>query len=126
MPRHASSLEASSTSDAAVDANHQVRLKERNVVELINKLQQLGLLGDDLLHTVNGREYVTTEHLRKEVLEAVETAGRRIALVMAVSSSACPIQATSQLIMPGAFHACTDGCSAIDMHGLLLGRKTIS
>ena len=63
----------------------QARLNERNVVELINKLQQLGLLGDDLLHTINGREYVTPEHLRKEVIEAIDQAGGRIALV-----SGCP------------------------------------
>lgn len=36
----------------------QVRLSERNVVELVNKLKQLGLLGDELLHTTNGRECV--------------------------------------------------------------------
>ena len=59
----------------------QVRLNERNVVELINKLNQMGFLGDGLLHTVNGREYVTPEHLRKELMEAVESAGGRMSLV---------------------------------------------
>lgn len=51
------------------------------MVELINKLQQLGLLGDGLLHTVNGREYVTPEHLRQEVVQAVKQSDGRIALV---------------------------------------------
>lgn len=32
----------------------QVRLSERNVVELVAKLRQLGLLGDELLYTTNG------------------------------------------------------------------------
>ncbi len=59
----------------------QVRLNERNVVELINKLNELGFLGDGLLHTVNGREYVTPEHLRKEIVETVEQAGGRMSLV---------------------------------------------
>ena len=59
----------------------QVRLNERNVVELINKLNQLGFLGDGLLHTVNGREYLTPEHLRKELIEALEQAGGRMSLV---------------------------------------------
>ena len=63
--------------------NIQVRLNERNVVELINKLNQLGFLGDGLLHTVNGREYVTPEHLRKELMESVEQAGGRMSLVRA-------------------------------------------
>ena len=53
------------------------------MVELINKLNQLGFLGDGLLHTVNGREYVTPEHLRKELVEAVEQAGGRMSLVRA-------------------------------------------
>ncbi len=52
-------------------------------MELINKLNQLGFLGDGLLHTVNGREYVTPEHLRKELMEAVEQAGGRMSLVRA-------------------------------------------
>ena len=51
------------------------------MVELINKLNQLGFLGAGLLHTVNGREYVTPEHLRKELMEAVEQAGGRMSLV---------------------------------------------
>ena len=59
----------------------QVRLNERNVVELINKLNELGFLGDGLLHTVIGREYVTPEHLRKEIVETVEQAGGRMSLV---------------------------------------------
>ena len=66
---------------ACIPPNVQVRLNERNVVELINKLNQLGFLGDGLLHTVNGREYVTPEHLRKELMEAVEQAGGRMSLV---------------------------------------------
>jgi hypothetical protein len=32
------------------------RLSDRNVVELIVKLKQLGLFGDELLHTINGKE----------------------------------------------------------------------
>ena len=56
-------------------------MNERNVVELINKLNELGFLGDGLLHTVNGREYVTPEHLRKEIVETVEQAGGRMSLV---------------------------------------------
>lgn len=59
----------------------QARLSERNVVELVNKLQELGLLGQDLLHSINGREYLTPEHLRKEVLQAVEQAGGRVTVV---------------------------------------------
>ncbi len=90
----------------------QVRLNERNVVELINKLQQLGLLGDDLLHTMNGREYVTTEHLRKEVLQTVEQAGGRIALVRPLSyrsmsrhpSAPCPINLDMHACMHARMH----------------------
>ena len=58
-----------------------MRLSERNVVELIGKLQGAGLLGPDLLHTLNGREYLTQEHLRTEVQAAVESAGGRVPVV---------------------------------------------
>lgn len=58
-----------------------MRLSERNVVELIGKLQSAGLLGPDLLHTLNGREYLTQEHLREEVQAAVESAGGRVPVV---------------------------------------------
>lgn len=61
--------------------NVQARLSERNVVELVQKLKELGLLGDGLLHTINGREYLTEDHLRKQILQAVDAAGGRIALV---------------------------------------------
>ncbi|DBB10622.1 TPA: hypothetical protein ACH3X3_007133 [Trebouxia sp. C0006] len=57
------------------------KLSDRNVVELVNKLQECGLLGEDLLHSVNGREYVTAAHLTIEVTDAVNGAGGRIAVV---------------------------------------------
>ena len=63
----------------------QARLSERNVVELVSKLQELGLLGPDLLHSINGREYLTPERLRTEILQAVEQAGGRIAVVSSLS-----------------------------------------
>ena len=62
-------------------ALEQARLSERNVVELVSKLQELGFLGPDLLHSINGREYLTPERLRAEILQAVEQTGGRIALV---------------------------------------------
>lgn len=58
-----------------------IKLSDRNVVELVNKLQECGLLGGDLLHTVNGREYVTADHLKTEVIDAVNSTGGRIAVV---------------------------------------------
>jgi hypothetical protein len=57
-----------------------VRLSERNVVELVIKLKQLGLLGDDLLHTINGKEYITTKRLRADVEGALRAAGGRLEL----------------------------------------------
>jgi E3 UFM1-protein ligase 1 len=62
-----------------------VRLSERNVVELVTKLQELGLLGEELLHTINGREYLTAEHLKKEVIAAVAQAGGRLPLVRSLT-----------------------------------------
>lgn len=48
-----------------------VRLSERNVVELVIKLKALGILGGDLLHTTNGREFITPSRLKTEVSEAL-------------------------------------------------------
>lgn len=59
----------------------QARLSERNVVELINKIQELGLLGSDLLHSISGREYLTKEQLNVEVKDTLKQTGGRVALV---------------------------------------------
>lgn len=57
-----------------------VRLSERNVVELVLKLKQLGLFGDDLLHTINGKEYITTDRLKADIQTALRQAGGRLEL----------------------------------------------
>ncbi|KAL0031439.1 hypothetical protein WJX77_000485 [Trebouxia sp. C0004] len=66
---------------SAQEQKSTAKLSDRNVVELVNKLQECGLLGEDLLHSVNGREYVTAAHLKTEVTDAVNGAGGRIAVV---------------------------------------------
>jgi hypothetical protein len=58
-----------------------VRLSDRNVVELVNKLKQLGFLGDDLLYTMNGKEYITTDRLRTDIERALQQAGGRLELL---------------------------------------------
>lgn len=55
-----------------------VRLSERNVVELVMKLKQLGLFGDELLHTINGKEYITTDRLKADIQTALRQAGGRL------------------------------------------------
>jgi len=53
-------------------SSSQARLSERNVVELVSKLTELGFLSkDELLHSANGREFLTRDRLRREVKEAV-------------------------------------------------------
>lgn len=42
---------------------------------------QLGILGDDLLYTLNGREYLTTARLRLEVEACLRRAGGRLPLI---------------------------------------------
>ena len=65
----------------------QACLSERNVVELVSKLRALGLLSDDLLHSISGQEYVTAGYLRQEVAGAVDSAGGRIAIVSCIPES---------------------------------------
>jgi hypothetical protein len=57
-----------------------VRLSERNVVELVIKLKQLGLVGDELLHTISGKEFITTDRLRSDVRAALAASGGRLEL----------------------------------------------
>eukprot|EP00898_Chlorokybus_atmophyticus_P006603 jgi/Chlat1/6944/Chrsp52S09108 len=62
-------LQAALQSAQAVKAS--AKLSERNVVELINKLKALGLLEDDLLHTVTGKvsvDAVTSKGLCADVV----------------------------------------------------------
>lgn len=61
---------------AAQEAKSSVRLSERNIVELVNTLQQLELLDSDLLHTVSGKEYITQDRLRTEMEAEIGRLGR--------------------------------------------------
>ncbi|CAI5478311.1 unnamed protein product, partial [Closterium sp. Yama58-4] len=61
---------------AAQEVKAATRLSERNVVELVSKLTAMGLLGDDLLYSLNGKEYITQERLQQEVEEEVRRRGR--------------------------------------------------
>lgn len=98
------------TSDACI---LQARLNERNIVELINKLQKLGLLDEGLLHTIDGREYVTAEHLREEIVDAIKSSGGRVALVRTKSlhdsgswDEKCGVNATTEKWHAGGSSGC--------------------
>ncbi|GMP49491.1 hypothetical protein CsSME_00016448 [Camellia sinensis var. sinensis] len=60
----------------AQQAKSSIRLSERNVVELVQKLQQLQIIDFDLLHTVSGKEYITPEQLRLEIVAEIKKLGR--------------------------------------------------
>ncbi|XP_071455601.1 E3 UFM1-protein ligase 1 homolog [Hetaerina americana] len=55
------------------------RLSENNCIEIISKLLDLKLL--DVLFTTDGKEYVTPQHLTKEILDELYVHGGRINLV---------------------------------------------
>jgi len=57
---YAELLELQRQLEAAQSAKSSVRLSERNVVELVQKLQERGIIDFDLLHTVSGKEYITS------------------------------------------------------------------
>lgn len=52
-------LELQKQFEFAQQAKSSVRLSDRNVVELVQKLQLLHIIDFDLLHTVSGKEYIT-------------------------------------------------------------------
>ncbi|KAI5666111.1 hypothetical protein M9H77_15964 [Catharanthus roseus] len=69
-------LELQRQFEFAQQAKSSIRLSERNVVELVQKLQQLGIIDFDLLHTASGKEYITPEQLRTEIVAEIKKLGR--------------------------------------------------
>ena len=68
--------------EAVQHKKSQIKLSDRNVVELVNKLRELSFISEDeLLHTSDGREYVTREKLEEETRSSIESAGGRLPLV---------------------------------------------
>ena len=86
----------------------QARLSERNIVELVTKLQRLQILDEPILHTANGREYLTASHLVDELQEAVLSSRGRCPLVRDpvrwVSACLCMSCALSLFQEHGAHH----------------------
>lgn len=69
-------LELQRQFEFAQQAKSSIRLSERNVVELVHKLQQLKIIDFDLLHTVSGKEYITPDQLRLEIEAEIKKSGR--------------------------------------------------
>ena len=60
------------------------RLSERNCVELVAKLVQKGLI--EVIHTCDGREYLTPKQLEREIRdELIVQGGRWIVVVFVLS-----------------------------------------
>ncbi|XP_059315182.1 E3 UFM1-protein ligase 1 homolog [Lycium ferocissimum] len=69
-------LELQKQFELAQQVKSTVRLSERNVVELVQKLHQLQIIDFDLLHTITGKEYITPEQLRNEIVAEINKLGR--------------------------------------------------
>ncbi|XP_042067993.1 E3 UFM1-protein ligase 1 homolog isoform X2 [Salvia splendens] len=69
-------LELQRQFEFAQQAKSSIRLSERNVVELVQKLQQLEIIDFELLHTSSGKEYITQEQLRSEIASEINNRGR--------------------------------------------------
>eukprot|EP00890_Picochlorum_soloecismus_P002965 jgi/Picsp_1/366/NSC_00364-R1_e3 ufm1-protein ligase 1-like protein len=67
--------------EAVQKKKSSVTLSERNTVELIIKLRELRYLGNDLLYTTSGREYITRDKLKEELYETLNEHGGRLSLV---------------------------------------------
>ena len=63
----------------AQQAGAAQRLSERNCVELVSKLLQLGLL--EIIFTTDGKEYLTPAQLQREIKDELWVAGGRLGLV---------------------------------------------
>ena len=64
----------------AQDAKSSIKLSERNIVELVNKLKSLDLLESTLLYTLNGKEYLTEARLDAEIKREVKRRGGRVSV----------------------------------------------
>ncbi|KAK2434029.1 E3 UFM1-protein ligase protein [Trifolium repens] len=69
-------LELQRQFEFAQQAKSSIRLSDRNVVELVQKLQQLQIIDFELLHTASGKEYITLDQLRNEMIAEVKKLGR--------------------------------------------------
>ncbi|XP_042431571.1 E3 UFM1-protein ligase 1 homolog isoform X1 [Zingiber officinale] len=69
-------LELQRQFESAQQAKSSVRLSERNVVELVQKLHELGIIDFVLLHTASGKEYITSDQLRLEMETEIKKLGR--------------------------------------------------
>ncbi|KAG8387771.1 hypothetical protein BUALT_Bualt02G0055900 [Buddleja alternifolia] len=69
-------LELQRQFESAQQAKSSIRLSDRNVVELVQKLQELQIIDFDLLHTTSGKEYITPEQLRSEIVFEINRNGR--------------------------------------------------
>ncbi|KAK9154210.1 hypothetical protein Sjap_001690 [Stephania japonica] len=69
-------LELQRQFELAQEAKSSVRLSERNVVELVQKLHDIQIIDYDLLHTVSGKEYITSDQLRCEMMMEIDKSGR--------------------------------------------------
>ncbi|KAL5064101.1 hypothetical protein RYX36_025838 [Vicia faba] len=69
-------LELQRQFEFAQQAKSSIRLSDRNVVELVQKLQQLQVIDFELLHTASGKEYITLDQLRNEMVTEVNRLGR--------------------------------------------------
>lgn len=88
------------------------------VVDLVDKLKEHGLFTDELLHTTNGREYITPTQVKKEINITLEQCGGRVALVdlpglLNVDYAKCAAQASLLIkVQPprpsGTYHMNTD------------------
>lgn len=54
------------------------RLSERNCIEILMKLEEMKLI--DVLHSSDGKEYLTPNHLLKEIRQEVDAHDGKILL----------------------------------------------
>ena len=58
------------------------RLSERNVIEIVTKLVELKLI--EVIHTLDGKEYLTHQELAKEIQDELFVHGGRLWILYAV------------------------------------------
>jgi hypothetical protein len=78
-PCRGEGLEKPLKTNEKTDKKITSRLSERNCIELVTLLLEKGLL--DVIFTIDGKEYLTPEQLRKEIEDELYVNGGRVNLV---------------------------------------------
>ena len=74
------------------------KLSERNCVEVVSKLVEMGLL--EVIYTLDGKEYIVPQHLEREIRDELAAHRGKEKFVCVITNSNCCLFKISPLLDP--------------------------